>query len=229
MLCKITMKSSSFFPIFISYLAREQNKMNTITVAAVARLLPRAFLQHWKPFPQENKGFGHNFCSPELLYRRCGMSLLVVSNSPNVITESMLRTTHATFTTSMSLQGQTFSSVYTSVKRVLHGYAEPQCSQKALESLTRHVQRSFCSGVGLSKHRWVHPRLAREKSKMPSYWSALPGNWNQGHPLSPFFHFSSSGSQKDHVQSGVSGTILHALPIRPTCTLGEEVQSPFQT
>lgn len=75
MLCKMTMKSSSFFQSFISYLAREQNKMNTITVAAVARLLPRAFLQHWKPFPQENKGFGHNFCSPELLYRRCGMSL----------------------------------------------------------------------------------------------------------------------------------------------------------
>lgn len=179
----MAVKSSSIFPGFISYLPREQKKLNTIPKAAVARLLPRAFLWCWGPFPEVNKGFGHHFCSPELPHGHCGISLLVVSNSPSVITQSMLGSAHATLTTSKVPQRQDSSSVCMATKTVPCGYAEPQCPHKSLESLTTHVQRNICSGAGLSKHRRVHWRSAREKPKMPHYCSALPGSWNQGDPL----------------------------------------------
>ena len=77
------MKSSSIFPGFTHICQGNKKNLNTIPVAAVARVLPRAFLWCWEPFPKLNKRFEHRLCSPEPLHRRCRIAILVVSNSPS--------------------------------------------------------------------------------------------------------------------------------------------------
>lgn len=80
-LCKMTTKPSNIFLGFNSHLLKEQKTLNTIPVAAGARLQLRACVEFREPFPRVDKRPGHHFCSPELLHGHCRIPGLVVSTS----------------------------------------------------------------------------------------------------------------------------------------------------
>lgn len=180
----MTTKSSNISLGFNSYLLKEQKNLNTIPIAAGARLQPRAFLDFREPFSRVNKRPGHHFRSPELLHGHCRIPVLVASTSPGLVCAGI---SPCHLSLSEALQRQFL---------YLHPHqsgsswqSRPQHPPKALENLTRHVHRNTALELVFESSEWFTKISKRDrKPKRPIYLSA-PGSWEQGDPLQLFFSF----------------------------------------
>lgn len=201
----MTTKSSNIFLGFNSHLQKEQKSLNTIPVAAGARLQPRTCLEFREPFPRMDKRSGHHFCSPELLHGHHRTPGLVVSTSHSLCWDQPLPPLH--------LRGSRDNfSVCTVTKMLPFGRTESQHPPKALENLSRNVQRNtplellFQSSEGLTQDQ-----QERQKSQKLTFTSALlaADSRETHHSSFVFFHFCSSDSQKDCIQSCFWQSFVH--------------------
>lgn len=201
----MTTKSSNIFLGFNSHLLKEQKTLNTIPVAAGVRLQPRACLEFREPFPRMNKRSGHHFCSPELLHGQCRIAGLVVSTSYSLCWDQPLPPLH--------LRGSRDNfSVCTVTKMLPLGRTESQHPPKALENLSRHTFREILPWSCSFKAQNGSPKISkRDRNPKNSHLPQRSWQLTAGRPMIAllFFHFCSSGSQKDCVQSCFWQSFVH--------------------